>query len=77
MEKENIDTDYSPSSPKLLGEKRVTRSTSDNYLFRRILTGKIEGKYETTANSYYNMFSFNWDDDKNIRARQNPSKDFP
>ena len=70
MEKENINLE---SVNKLLGTKRYTRSVADNYVFRRVLTGRIEGKYETIVNTYYNMFSFNWDDEKNIRIKQNPS----
>jgi hypothetical protein len=70
MEKENEKLE---SADRLLGSKRNIRSVADNYLFRRILTGRVEGKYETTVNTYYNMFSFNWDDEKNIRSKQNPS----
>jgi hypothetical protein len=74
MERENIDRDEYTSSDRFLGIKRESRSLKDNYIFRRILTGRVNGKYEAASNSYYNMFAFNWDDEKLVKTRSHPCK---
>jgi len=58
------------SPVKFLGHKRELKpSLKDNYLFRRIINGKIEGNYEAMANIYYNLMSFDWDEEKLNKIR--------
>jgi hypothetical protein len=59
---------------KLLGNKRESKPLRENYLFRRILTGKVEGKYENLSNTFYNMMAFDWDEEKISKLRSNISK---
>ena len=64
------------SDIKFLGNKREASYLKDNFLFRRFFTGKILGKYEKISNDYYNLFSFNWEDEKISKAKINPRKIF-
>jgi hypothetical protein len=59
---------------KFLGVKRNSSSLSDNFIFRRILTGKTGGQYEKVSNDYYNMLSFDWEDEKLSKFKTHPSK---
>jgi hypothetical protein len=74
MERDYTDRDEYTNSAGVTSYRRDSRSLRDNYIFRRILTGKVNGKYEATANNYYNMFAFNWDEEKLIRTRSHPCK---
>lgn len=58
---------------KLLGVKRSSRSLRDNYLFRRLLSGKLLGKYEKLADSYFHMMSFNWEEERLVKMKSNMS----
>jgi hypothetical protein len=62
------------SDEEFLHRKRNIRNLKENYLFRRVLSGKIDGRYESTANTYYNMMAFDWDDEKLARNRTSISK---
>jgi hypothetical protein len=59
---------------KLLGNKREIRAMKENYIFRRILTGKISGKYEEIANTFYHMLAFDWDDERFTKQKTMMSK---
>ena len=74
MERENTERDEYTNIDKISPNKKESKSIRDNYIFRRILTGKVNGNYETTSNTYYNMFAFNWDDEKLIKTRSHPCK---
>lgn len=63
----------STSETSLLKRKRKT-SLLENYLFRRVFTGKIDGRYEEIANIYYNLMSFNWDDERLGKYRNSMCK---
>jgi hypothetical protein len=56
----------------LIGKKRIN-DLSSNYLFRRISTGVLSGEYEINSNKYYNLFSFNWLDEKYVKPSYHPS----
>ena len=61
---------------KLLGHKRGSKVLKENYLVRRILSGRIAGKYEHLANSFYSMMAFDWDEEKIGKLRSNISKSY-
>ncbi len=72
MESELSAKYYSHSDEKndrFTGRKRNSKNVKDNYLFRRVLNGKTLGRYEEMANSYYNMMSFNWEDERLLKNR--------
>jgi hypothetical protein len=56
-------------SDRFIGRKRNSKNVKENYLFRRVLNGKTNGRYEEMANSYYNMMAFNWEDERLLRNR--------
>ncbi len=59
---------------KFLGSKRDVKALRENFLYRRLLTGKFSGKYENLSNIFYNMMAFNWEDEKIVKLRSNISK---
>ena len=72
MEKEPINENINNSENKLLGTKRYINALSENIVFRKVLTNNSSGKYENMANSYRNIFSFNWDDEKITKLKYSP-----
>jgi hypothetical protein len=58
----------------LLGRKRKADIPSTNLLYKRFLTGEIDGEYEKHAIRVCNMFSFDWDDEKYVKPINDPSK---
>jgi len=72
MESELSGKCYSNSDEKNdrgTGRKKISKNVKDNYLFRRVLNGKTLGRYEEMANTYYNMMSFNWEDERLLKNR--------
>ena len=65
MESENI----IGSETKLLGNKREANNLKDNLIFRRFLSGKVFGSYEQISTDYINLFSFDWDDERLLKAK--------
>jgi len=65
MESENKLT----SDNKFLGNKRELYNLRDNLNFRRYLTGKINGNYEEISTDFINIFSFDWEDEKLLKAK--------
>lgn len=61
---------------KFLGNKRDLRNLRDNFLSRRLLTGKFSGAYENLSNTFFNMMAFNWDEEKISKLRTNVCKIF-
>ena len=59
---------------KFIGNKREASYLKDNFLFRRILSVKVLGKYEEISNYYFNLLSFNWEEDKICKNKLNPRK---
>jgi hypothetical protein len=59
---------------KFLGLKRESQPVKDNYLFRRLTTGNVSGRYEKLADTYLNMMAFDWEEEKIAKLRTNPSK---
>ena len=59
---------------KFLGNKRDIRPLRENFLYRRLLTGRFSGKYETLSNTFFNMMAFNWEEEKIAKLRSNISK---
>lgn len=77
MEKElcaTINEDFDNYSHRLLGNKRECRALRDNYIFRRVMTGKVSGKYEKLANIYYCMMDIDWEYEKIGKYKTNISK---
>ena len=65
----NLSIDHNSS---LIGKKRIN-DLSSNYIFRRFSTGVLSGEYEINSNKYYNLFSFNWQDEKYVKPSYHPS----
>ena len=61
---------------KNIGVKRDSKLISNNFIFRRIQNGLIEGVYEENANLYQNLNSFNWDDERLAKLKANPCNYF-
>jgi len=64
------------SETKLIGNKRDSNNLKDNLIFRRFLTGKVCGNYEQFSTDFINLFSFDWDDEKLLKAKLNLCKIF-
>jgi len=65
MESEN----KTNSENKFLGNKRELNYLKDNLIFRRVLTGKIDGTYEEISTDFINIFSFDWEDEKLLKSK--------
>jgi len=72
MEKNLLNTETNSSDKKLLGNKRVNCSLSENFIFRKALSTNLNGNYEKIASIYRNIFSFNWDDEKISKMKNSP-----
>lgn len=59
---------------RLLGKKRDGKDLSNNFIFRPLISGIVEGDYEKVANLYKHLYSFNWDDEKIVKNKHHPSK---
>jgi hypothetical protein len=59
---------------KFLGLKREGPSLKENYLFRRLITGNVSGRYEKLADTFFNMMAFDWEEEKIAKLRSNVSK---
>jgi hypothetical protein len=57
-----------------LGRKREAGDISTNLIFRKSLTGTLEGEYENTFNNFRGLCSFDWEDEKIVKNKQHPSK---
>jgi hypothetical protein len=68
-----VNTRSSGKDKSFLRNKRNFKSLKENYLYRRIFSGKIAGKYEENANSFYNMLAFDWEDEKLNKHKSNIS----
>lgn len=64
------------SETKLLGSKRDSNNLRDNLIFRRFLTGKVYGTYEQFSTDFINLFAFDWEDEKLLKAKLNLCKNF-
>jgi hypothetical protein len=59
---------------KFLGLKRENPPLKENYLFRRLTTGNVSGRYEKLADTYLNMMAFDWEEEKIAKLRSSASK---
>lgn len=62
------------SEKQFLGNKREALQLRDNFNFRRILSGKVFGLYEQISSDFINLLSFDWEDEKLLKAKINLCK---